>query len=468
MATSVIHSGFKRLIDRNPTLAILVKGAEVMTFRKDSTGAYGGVQIGVPTYTAAGCADGKGVSLATGYGASSSNRFSAFEIIADTGSTDLTGDTYEAAIHGKLNIGTAQTNATLIAGLFSLDVADESDLSGNYFALRGHLDFWDDSDLSGTSHVGAISAYAEHESTTTIASGQWLSGIDVYQVGAPTVSSGGFNPAIHIRTSTGAWQHGIYMDADDVTTAITINDNTTGISFVGHTNCAVDFQSVTPSTNAGGDQATLIRAGTAGSKMLFATNYQQACLFHLKTTGGRFTGLEMNVYTEDEEPTTSRELRGIEVIARSLANDGGGADPMYAICGSVQILASRDAPAAGSKMVGGYFSYSVDTTDNKSAAGMATCLYLETGSSKNMAQGDYAIYAISNNAAAKPLTAFIGLYGGASAIFQLGPEMTPANGQAWDSSAGINPGTTAGGWIKLMCWTGAAFEARYIAMVTGA
>jgi len=170
------------------------------------------VQLGTPTYTAAGCADGAGVPLSTNYSASASNRFSAFEIVADTGSTDLAGDTYEAAIHGKLNIGTAQTNASLISGLFSLDIADESDLSGgNYFALRGHLDFWDDCDTSGTTHVGALSAYVENESTTTIGSGTYLYGVDVYQVGAPT--NNGTNPAINIRASSAAanWQYGLYI-----------------------------------------------------------------------------------------------------------------------------------------------------------------------------------------------------------------------------------------------------------------
>ena len=231
MATSIKHSGFKRLIDRNPTLAILCGGAEALTFRKDSAGAYVGLQLGVPTYSAAGCADGAGVSLATGYGAALSNRFSAFEICADTGSTDLTGDTYQAAIHGKLNIGTAQSNASLMAGLFSLDVADESDLTGgNYFALRGHLDFWDDCDTSGATHVGALSAYVENESTTTIGAGTYLYGLDVYQVGTPTNS--GTNPAINIRASATAskWQYGILMATGMVANGISFSATTSGIS----------------------------------------------------------------------------------------------------------------------------------------------------------------------------------------------------------------------------------------------
>jgi hypothetical protein len=293
---------------------------------------------------------------------------------------------------------------------------------------------------------------------------------DVFTIGTAAVKVGGTSQDIDFQWYGSSSKSAIIDNgaATFTLTGLTMS-STKPINLSGtYDYAAIDMQSLVPGTNAGGDQAGLIRAGTAGSKMLFATNYQQGCLFHLKTTGGRFTGLEMNVYTEDEEPTTARELRGIEVIARSLANDGGGADPMYAICGSVQILASRDAPAAGSKMVGGYFSYSVATTDNKSAAGMATCLYLETGSSKNMAQGDYAIYAIANNAAATPLTAFMAFYGGATSLIQFGPEMTPANGHAWEPSAGISAGTTAGGWLKLSCWTGAAFEERYINLVTGA
>ncbi len=184
-----------------------------------------GFQMGTPTYSAAGCADGAGISLAKGYSASASNRFSALEIVADTGSTDIAGDTYEAAIHGKLNIGTAQTNASLISGLFSMDVADEADLSGgNYFALRGHLDFWDDCDTSGTTHVGALSAYVENESTTTVGSGTYLYGLDIYQVGAPTVN--GSNPAINIRANSTAanWQYGLYGAADNGINLTCVND----------------------------------------------------------------------------------------------------------------------------------------------------------------------------------------------------------------------------------------------------
>ncbi len=169
------------------------------------------LQFGTPTYTLAGTIDGAGVSLATGYGAGLSNRLSAFEICADTGSTDLTGDTYEASIHGKLTIGTTQTNASLMAGLFSLDVGTVN-LAANYYALRGHLDFWGNCTISGTSHIGALSAYVENEATTTVGASQYLDGVDIYQVGAASVNATGFNSAINIRSSAAAanWKCGIY------------------------------------------------------------------------------------------------------------------------------------------------------------------------------------------------------------------------------------------------------------------
>ncbi len=260
MATSKKHSGFKRLVDRNPTLAILVNGAECLTFRADSTGAYGGLQLGVPTYTAAGCADGAGISLATGYGASSSNRFSAFEVIADTGSTDLTGDTYQACIHGKLNIGTTQSNASLMAGLFSLDVANGKNLSANYFALRGHLDFWGSSSISGTSFVGAVSAYVENEATTTVGAAQHLDGVDIYQVGAPSVNATGQNSAVNIRSSSAAakWKKGIYMIGSNVLEGIRVGDLSgdtvgSGVHLNSSSTAAIRFYS--DSDEAGGSSA---------------------------------------------------------------------------------------------------------------------------------------------------------------------------------------------------------------------
>ncbi len=262
MATSVRHGGFKRLVNRNPTLAILVGGAEALTFRKDSTGNYGGLQLGVPTYSAAGCADGAGISLATGYGAALSNRFSAFEVVADTGSTDLTGDTYEAAIHGKLNIGTTQTNASLISGLFSMDVANSVNLSANYFALRGHLDFWGSTSISGTSFVGALSAYVENEATTTVGAGQYLMGVDIYQVGAPSVNASGFNSAINIRSSAAAsnWKCGIY--ATGLKQAINATVTATGSAAVNAVEITDNDATTMASGYAHGIHVTLNKSGT--------------------------------------------------------------------------------------------------------------------------------------------------------------------------------------------------------------
>ena len=199
----------------NSLLKAMVDGTEAFKLRKDSASVCAGYQAGAPTYTLAGQVDGARVSLATAYSASGSNRFSAFEINADTGATDLTGDTYQAAIKGALTVGTTQTNASLMGGLFSLDVGTVN-LSANYFALRGHLDFWGNCTISGTSFVGALSAYVENEATTTVSASQYLMGLDIYQVGAPTVASGGFNPAIYVRcsASAAAWQKTLLVGAN--------------------------------------------------------------------------------------------------------------------------------------------------------------------------------------------------------------------------------------------------------------
>jgi len=259
----------------NALLKAMVDGTEAFKLRKDAASAYAGFQVGTPTYTLAGTIDGAGVSLATGYSASASNRFSALEICADTGSTDLTGDTYEAAIHGKLTIGTTQTNASLMTGLFSLDVGTVN-LAANYYALRGHLDFWGSCTISGTSHIGALSAYVENEVTTTVGAGQYLDGIDIYQVGAPSVNATGFNSAVNIRASAAAsaWKRGIYMPAGSVVQAIQIGtlSSTTagsGIKMDATTTRAVEVNVDDADTaRAVGTQARAI----FGRTMIYADN----------------------------------------------------------------------------------------------------------------------------------------------------------------------------------------------------
>lgn len=201
--------------------------------------------IGASAETAATLVDGLGVSLAQQYSASGSNRQHVLEVNADTGSTDLTGDTYVGAIRGRMLVGTTQTNASIIAILGDLSIGSGKDISANFFALRGHLDFWGNTAISGTSFVGALSAYVENEGTTTVGAGQYLMGIDIYQVGAPSVNAAGFNPAIYVRASSAAaiWAKTLLVganmhctiDTTDSTKTVRINSRTytTAASIIG-------------------------------------------------------------------------------------------------------------------------------------------------------------------------------------------------------------------------------------------
>lgn len=163
------------------------------------------IALGESREAAATLVDGLGISLANGYLASGSNRHHAFEVNADTGSTDLAGDTYVGAIRGRMLVGTTQTNASIIAVLGDLSIGSAKNISANFFAVRGHLDFWGNCTISGSSFVGALSAYLENEGTTTVGAGQHLDGVDIYQVGSPSVNATGLNAAINIR---GTWREG--------------------------------------------------------------------------------------------------------------------------------------------------------------------------------------------------------------------------------------------------------------------
>jgi hypothetical protein len=154
--------------------------------------------------------DGYGVSLATGYGASSVNRNSAFDVLADTGSTDLTGDTYLGAVRGRTIIGTTQTNASINGINGIVDVGNGVDFQGNLWGGQLVLDFYGDSTVgSGAScFAGGIGVGVWNEGTTTLGAGAVLAGIDLYEIGAVgAYGSNSRNPAINIR---GNWSQAMY------------------------------------------------------------------------------------------------------------------------------------------------------------------------------------------------------------------------------------------------------------------
>lgn len=159
--------------------------------------------------------DSYGQSLAKLYGASRSNRDSIVNITANTGSTDLTGDTYDSAVRGRLVIGTTQTNASLMGTIGCVDVGASKNIQGNVFGVDAVLDFYGACTAgSGASfYAGAIRGTIWNEGTTTVGASGFLSGLDLCQnSGAPTLGSGAHNPAINVRCqSTYRWEYGIYM-----------------------------------------------------------------------------------------------------------------------------------------------------------------------------------------------------------------------------------------------------------------
>ena len=175
-------------------------------------------KVGVAYESSTYVIDGYGLSLATGYSASASNRFYGIDINADTGSTNITGDTMVGAIRGRTVIGTTQTNASIYGVHGNIDVKASTNLtSGNFAGVYGVVDFYGASTFAGAvPHVAAGIFTIWNEGTTTLNSaGGSLCGIDIIMNGSSTNTSG-INAAIQIRGS-GTWDYGIYAATGTMT-----------------------------------------------------------------------------------------------------------------------------------------------------------------------------------------------------------------------------------------------------------
>ena len=219
------------------------------------------------TESSATITDAYGESLAKNYGASKSNRDSVINVTANTGYTDLTGDTYDSAVRGRLIIGTTQANASLMGVIGCVDVGASKNIQGNVFGLDGVLDFYGACTAgSGASfYAGAGRFTVWNEGTTTVGAGGVLCGVDVCQnSGKPTLGSGAVNPAVHIRSqSTKQWQFGLYMLGTAVTEAIRIgaqaNTDGSGVPLSSSATAAVRVHTDTNSTDIAG--AVDVRGG---------------------------------------------------------------------------------------------------------------------------------------------------------------------------------------------------------------
>jgi hypothetical protein len=404
LATSIKHSGFKRLIDRTPTLAILVDGQEVVAFTKDSAGSYARQQIGTnlsgkesSTYVV----DGYGVSLATGYGASSVNRNSAFDVLADTGSTDLTGDTYIGAIRGRTIIGTTQTNASINGINGIVDVGNGIDFQGNLWGGQLVLDFYGDTTLgSGAScYGGGIGVGVWNEGTTTLGAGAVLAGIDLYEIGAVgAFGSGSINPAINIR---GSWTNILHAG----TSASPITCNTASTEFVS----------------------------------LYATG---------AATSGTAIGLRMTITGSGVGGST----KGLLIEANSTAGTTG-VNNLYGLDVSAYIGDSGYQKSGG--VMAGIYCW-VGTGSSPTLNGSVYGLVIDDCCEAVPAQNHYPIFIVNNSSAQNATGPLIYVKTKCSHLFNLYSSSSPA----WSTTGSLSTQT---GWLLLSV----EGVTRYVALYSG-
>ena len=280
----------------NSLLKAMVDGKEAYALK--AADLYGTLKVGV-AYEAIGyMIDGYGVALDTGYGAALSNRLYGLEINADTGSTDLTGDTMVGAIRGRTVVGTTQTNCSLHGIQGNIDVGTVS-FQGNIFAVAGVMDCYGATTMgSGAAFYGGAANFTIwNENTTTIGAGGVWSGVDVLQnSGKPTLGSGAINPAIHVRSSAAgtAWQYGLYVKASSATTGAYIGTCTTGINIEGTVTLALGIGSTTALTTATTASPTVkVQSNFSGTASayhfgaFFSSQYTAASTGSLRTVVGQ-------------------------------------------------------------------------------------------------------------------------------------------------------------------------------------
>jgi len=260
--------------------------------------------------------DGYGISLAKKYSASRSNRDYLLEINADTGNTDLTGDTMVGAIRGRTVVGTTQTNCSLHGIQGNIDVGTVS-FQGNIFAVSGVIDCYGATTMgSGAAFYGGAANFTIwNEDTTTVGAGGVWAGVDILQnSGKPTLGSGAINPAIHIRSSASgtAWGHGIYVKASSATTGMYIGSCTTGINIEGTVTLALGIGTTTQLTTATtGQSAIKVQSDFSGN------GYHIANWFTSRyTTAGGYGSVravvgQVNLSATQTTNTTAQYLVGV-------------------------------------------------------------------------------------------------------------------------------------------------------------
>jgi len=337
---------------------------------------------GRATQTAIGQVDGTGIDL---YSATNTGTYP-LEVNADWGNHASwgTGSRYCAAIKGNVVFGTAPggDNTSCIGVLGMLNTNTVGLRGGDKYGVRGHLDFWGASTQTGTNYnVGALSAFVEHEGTTTISSGAYLCGICIYQVGNPTVSAGGYNPAIWIRANAeaSAWQYGLYIPSETADVPIQVgalsSDSQTGHHLNATNPVAVSICTDDDNTTLGSEVYRTI----LGRTMLF----KDAAGCTIISSRGQLKAADAVDFATG---VFAGQQGYIELVGDTTVNSGG---KLWGVDSCTEVNTSKTLTVASGGIVGGFHA-ELTGAGSVSATGVMAGLYVD--SSAATAVWPYGIY----------------------------------------------------------------------------
>ena len=242
----------------------------------------------------------------------------------------------------------------------------------------------------------------------------------------------------------------------------------------GKITTAINMSSILVDDNAGDATASLFLAGKAttgghtapSAPITFATANQHGLQFYLKSTANKFTGMEMNAYTDAAMAGTQWANMCVagEFTVRSLG--GASVDNMWAGLFQAQILSTYYGPGTGKLMCAGLFKISAASASG-GVAGISAGIYIDTGMAKASTQGDFGLFMISNNSAGIPLTSFLHFAGGSDYWADFDAVQTEPNGNCF-ATDGAQTNTAEAhnaGWLRIrMVKAGAAVD-RYIQLL---
>jgi len=230
----------------------------------------------------------------------SSSQTRVVTVCSDDVGAAMTGDI--RAFLSRVYVSVDQNSGvTLNAVRGQIKVANDKDLNhaNNVVApVQGYFEFAGTANRTLTGHVAGVRAALEEgaSGTTTISASSYYAGFEATLNSTRTYTETGDMAGLIVNISggTAVWPKGIYIDDSAATTSIELGSSTTGITFTGTTERAVDFGSMTTGTTTDG---VLLRAGTGigASGLAFGTASQRAIALYLRPTAttGTFKGMRL-------------------------------------------------------------------------------------------------------------------------------------------------------------------------------